>query len=469
MSQSKLESDRWHGWITRLARNSYARLSIVTLLLLILSVILIQAAPAPARNLRRPNIIVILAQDLAMSDLSCYGQTNYLTPNLDRLAATGMRFTNFYCGSPISVPSRATLLTGLHTGHSAVRGHEAALLTRQDVTIAEVIKRYGYRTGAIGLWGLGSPGTTGTPPRKGFDDWLGFLNEDHARQLYPEYLWRNEKRLVIADNVSGPRSASCQDLFARAALNFVKMHRDQPFLLYLAYTLPGRFATETNQTSSLSDYSVPLPQDGLTPQARRISLIQRVDQDVGRLLSSLDEQGLRSQTVIFFSSDRGSAEDEYWAAHPSSQQKQPVILPENLKETSLKVPMLVSWPGLIPPGRVSGYPWAFWDLLPTIADIGQTTRPEDLDGVSVVPTLLGKVQPEHEYFYWELPGTNFQQALRKDNWKAIASTNSATGELYNLRLDPGEKTNVFTQNPEVWEQLAARMKKAHSRPTTPSL
>lgn len=409
-------------------------------------------AQALTRAQMPPNIILVLAQNLGTNDLGCYGSNEGLTPNLDRLAASGVRFTRCYAGSPLSLPARATLLTGLHTGHGPIRGFEPAMLTRQHTTVSEVLKRRGYHTAAIGLWGLASPDTAGIPSQKGFDDWLGFLSPDHARVLYPNHLWRNDKILVLQDNADGVQSTSCQALFTRAATNFISVNRDNPFFLYLAYTLPGNLLPLTNTAG---------PEHRVQTLGRS-TLLKWLDRDIGRVLAILDHWRLQSNTVVFFSSD-GPKHATALSIVSTNSPDQAIDL-DSFLEGRLRVPMLVRWPGVFPAGRVSDFPWAFWDFLPTAADIAQSTRPEDLDGLSILNTLLGKPQKPHDYFYWEVsdPGHELRQVVQSDNWKAISLASGASGTLFNLVNDPGERTNVAALHPQVWNRLANLMKQARA-------
>jgi arylsulfatase A-like enzyme len=405
-----------------------------------------------SRSQMAPNIVFILAQNLGTNDLSCYGSRLVSTANIDRLASSGIRFNQCYTGSPLGIPARATLLTGLHTGHAPIRGLESAYLGRQDATVAEVLKRYGYRTAAMGLWGLGSVGSAGLPTRKGFDEWLGFLLPDHARQLYPEQLWRNEKKLVIEDNLNGNRAVSGHNLFTRAATNFISLHRSKPFFIYLACTLPGYGVPLTNASSTAS-----APED-----PNRATRLKWLDDDVGRILATLEHFKLQSNTVIFFSSDgRDSAGDQPGLVSSSSPNTRD---PDCLKENRLRVPMVVCWPGVFPAGRTSDFPWAFWDFLSTAADLAEATRPEDLDGLSVLPTLLGRSQKPHDYFYWEVPGPPLVQAVRQGNWKAIRATTDDLGGLYDLTNDAWEQTNSARFHPQIWSELTNLMNQAHASP-----
>jgi arylsulfatase A-like enzyme len=418
-------------------------------------------APSPP-SLRRPNIILILADDLGYGDLGCYGQKRIQTPNLDALASEGIRFTSCYAGSAVSAPSRAALLTGLHTGHVRIRGDGRVPLERSDTTVAEVLWRYGYRTAAIGKWALGPENTSGIPNKKGFDEWLGYLESTDAQNYFPELLWRNEKRLVLEENRNGAKGVYAHDLFTRAATNFVRSNRDHPFFLYLAYTIP-------HANSALQDKGMEVPsqrpyakEDWPEPEKNKAAVITRLDADVGKLVALLKALRIEHQTILFFTSDNGPHQEG--GVDPSFFQSAGPWrgIKRQLYEGGLRVPMIVRWPGIIKGGRVSDFPWAFWDFMYTAADLADVTRPEDLDGLSILPTLLGKEQKPHEFFYWELHENGFQQAVRTGAWKAVRSKLDAPLELYQLETDPREKTNVAAAHPEITQKIEAFLKTART-------
>jgi arylsulfatase A-like enzyme len=421
-------------------------------------------------NHRPPNIIFVLADDLGYGDLGCYGQKQIRTPNIDRLAAEGMRFTQCYAGSTVCAPSRCALMTGMHTGHCTVRGNALVPLRSADVTVAEVLKGAGYATALIGKWGLGEPGTAGVPNRKGFDFFFGYLNQVHAHNYYPDYLWKNEQKFplagnVVKENVATERAQYSQDLFTQEALSFVERQRTKPFFLYLAYTIPhannerGKVEGNGMEVPSDAPYSgMPWPQT----EKNHAAMITRLDADIGRLATRLQELHLDEETVVFFSSDNGPHKEG--GADPQFFQSSGPLrgYKRDLYEGGIRVPMLVRWPGKVRAGTVSEQVWAFWDFLPTAAELARGETPAGLDGISVVPTLLNNgPQKQHDFLYWEFHERGFQQAARMGDWKGIRKTDGAL-ELYDLQHDLGETSNVAALQPDVAAKIDAYLSSARS-------
>jgi arylsulfatase A-like enzyme len=430
-----------------------------------------RVAHCQADTPRKPNIIFILADDLGYGDLACYGQKQIATPCLDRLAAEGMRFTQCYAGSTVCAPSRCCLMTGRHTGHATVRGNALVPLRPDDVTVAEALKSAGYAAALVGKWGLGEAGSTGVPNRKGFDHFFGYLNQVHAHEYYPGYLWRNQQKVPLAihevrEGVSFRCSPYSPDLCTREALRYLDRSRDKPFFLYLAYTLPHanneRFSLEGNGMEVPDDApysSKPWPQQ----QKNHAAMITYLDRQVGRVLAHLKELKLDNDTIVFFSSDNGPHKEGgadplfFKSAGPLRGHKR------DLTEGGIRVPMIVRWPGHVKAGNVSDQVWAFWDVLPTLAELAGARPPRDLDGISVVPTLLGKgQQKQHDFLYWEFHERGFQQAARHDDWKAIRLKVNGPLELYDLKNDIGETRNVAKNQPDVVAQFEAYFKGARS-------
>jgi arylsulfatase A-like enzyme len=426
------------------------------------------AAEAP----RKPNIIFILADDLGYGDLGCYGQKQIKTPNIDRLANEGLRFTDAYAGCTVCAPSRCALLTGYNMGHASVRGNAKTTLKPEDVTVGEVLKSAGYATGIIGKWGMGDPGSTGVPNRQGFDYFFGYLNHKHAHNYYPAHLYLNDQEFPLAGNVesegvSTERAQYSHDLFAARALEFVEQHRREPFCLYLAFTTPHANNEAKNkgmEVPSDEPYSrEPWPE----PQRNHAAMITRMDADIGRLMAKLKELGLDESTVVFFSSDNGPHKEGggdpafFHASGPLRGYKR------DLTEGGIRVPFLARWPGKIDAGRTTSQPIAFWDVLPTLTELAGTTPPSGIDGVSIVPTLLGperagRPQTQHEFFYWEFHERGFQQAVRMGSWKAIRPQWKAPLELYNLSNDVGETHNVAADHPEVIAKIETYLSTART-------
>ncbi|MHC4648929.1 MAG: arylsulfatase [Planctomycetota bacterium] len=391
--------------------------------------------PVPAK----PNIIFILADDLGYGDVGCYGQKQIQTPNIDRMAAEGMRFTQHYAGSTVCAPSRCVLMTGLHTGHCRVRANARILMEPEDVTVAKVLKSAGYVTGMIGKWGVGHPPPPGDPARNGFDYFFGYLNMVHAHNYYPEFLWRNE-------------------LFTEEALRFVDVFRKEPFFLYLAYTIPhanNEGGRHIGNGMEVPDYGIYKDKDWPDPKKGHAAMISRMDRDIGKLLAKLKELGIDANTLVMFSSDNGphkegGADPAFFNSNgPLTGKKR------DLYEGGIRVPLVARWPGRIKPGSVSDHVSAFWDFLPTAAELGGASAPADTDGVSMVPTLLGKPskQKEHEYLYWEFHERGGKQAVRMGDFKGVRlnvhKDPNGPVELYNLANDIGEKHNIADRHPDI--------------------
>jgi len=443
-----------------------------------------QTAITPQAPAHKPNIIFILADDLGYGDLGCYGQTKIKTPNLDQLAAQGMRFTQSYAGSTVCAPSRCALMTGLHTGHALIRGNARVPLRPEDLTVAEVLKRAGYRTALVGKWGLGNEQTTGVPQRQGFEEFIGYLDQKHAHDYYSDYLWRYDPptdakrgydgRMSFPENEAGRKGLYLHDLFTTAALNFVKINKpDQfnnyrPFFLYLAYTIPhanneeGRRSGNGMQVPTDAPYSdQPWPQ----PEKNKAAMITRLDGDIGRLMDQLKRLGIEDNTIVFFSSDNGPHKEG--GVDPNFFQSSGLLrgIKRDLYEGGIRVPMIVRWPAKIKAGSVNDEPWAFWDFLPTAAEIARVRlrEKETLDGRSMLPALLGRPSTnQHQFLYWEFHERGFQQAVRMGDWKAVRPAAGAPLELYNLQTAPAEKENVAEKNPQVVARIEEDLKTART-------
>jgi arylsulfatase A-like enzyme len=417
---------------------------------------------------KKPNIIFILADDLGYGDLGCYGQKKIKTPNLDRMAAQGMRFTQAYAGSTVCAPSRCVLMTGKHTGHAHIRGNALVPLRPEDITIATLLRRAGYVTGLIGKWGLGEPGSTGIPTKQGFDYFFGYLNQQHAHNYYPDYLWRNEEKVsidgnVVEKNVATKRTQYSHDLFADEALRFIEINKAKPFYLYLAFTIPhanneaGKLGMEVPSDEPYS--KEPWPQ----PQRNHAAMITRMDRDIGRLFEKLRELGIDDNTIVFFSSDNGPHQEGggdpffFRSSGPLRGFKR------SLHEGGVRVPIIVRWPGRIPQGQTNHHVWAFWDFLPTAAELAGAKTPNNIDGISVVPTLLGQgKQRTHEFLYWEFHERGFQEAVRMGDWKAIRPKLGGTLELYDLAKDLGEEKNIAEGHSDVVTRIEALLQNART-------
>ena len=430
-------------------------------------------AAAPGTGPRPPNIIFILADDLGYGDLGCYGQRLIQTPNLDRMAAEGMRFTQCYAGSTVCAPSRCCLMTGLHTGHARVRGNKRVPLRPEDVTVADVLKGAGYTTALIGKWGLGEPGTSGVPNRQGFDEFFGYLNQGRAHNYYPEYLWRNEEKVAIEGNVESrdhrgvsiERKQYSHDLFTREALEFIERRKDEKFFLYLAYTIPhannerGRAEGDGMETPSYGPYA---DKPWANPQKGHAAMISRMDRDIGALFQKLRDLGLDENTIVFFSSDNGThkeggADPQFFTSSgPLRGYKR------DLYEGGIRVPTMVRWPGNVEAGVVNEHAWGFWDFPATAAQLAGAAIPEGLDGISMLPTLLGNEQECHDSLYWEFHEGGFKRALRMGDWKAVSLGSDKPLELYDLSEDLGETNNVAEAHPEIVARIEHYLRTART-------
>lgn len=418
-----------------------------------------------------PSIIFIMADDLGYGDLGCYGSTTIRTPNIDRLASEGMLFSQAYSGSPVCAPARCVLMTGLHSGHARIRdnnpkiggrleafadGGEGGIrlsLKAEDLTVAEVLKSAGYATGISGKWGLGEPGTEGTPNQQGFDEWLGYLNQNHAAYYYTEYLDRNEGRREIIENRDGARGVYSNDLMADFAVEFVRRHRDGPFFLYLPYTIPHN----RMEVPDLGDYAArDWPEDAKIYAA----MVTRLDGYVGRLMAELDELGLAEKTLIFFTSDNGPLRGRRAEILDSAGGLRG--FKATMYEGGIRVPLIARWPGRVAAGVTCDEPWMFSDFLPTCADIAGVPLPEFTDGRSVLPLLTGVADSLGERsFYWEFPRERLNQAARLGRWKAIRYGMDQPVELYDLKTDPAESRDVARANPDAVAALSRIMDNEH--------
>lgn len=427
----------------------------------------------------RPNIIFILADDLGYGDLGCYGQDKSQTPNIDKMAAEGMKFTNHYSGSAVCAPSRCVLMTGRHTGYATIRENGQHPLADDDVTIAELLKQVGYTTGAVGKWGLGEAGSRSTPNKVGFDYWYGFLNQGVAHFYYTPWIWENEEKIVIKENADGKRGVYTHDLLTGKALSFIEANKENPFFLYLSYAIPH--AEMAVPEDSLRQYAGKFPEKpkktggggggygtGLegycgneTPNACYAAMISRMDRDLGTILERLKKLDIDRNTLVVLTSDNGPSGEGgnsikfFNSSGPLRGQK------ASLYEGGIRVPMIARWPGMIEREGTSDLISAFWDYMPTFAELAGFERPDYCDGVSLVPTLIGRPekQEQRQYLYWELSRKQ-AQAVRMGDWKALRFGKKGDIELYNIKDDIGETANIASENPAVVGQIAKIMHKA---------
>jgi arylsulfatase A-like enzyme len=393
------------------------------------------------------------------------------TPNLDRLAADGIRFNNLFAGSCVCAPTRCCFLTGKHSGHSSVRVNGGGTpLRAEEVTIASMLKRLGYATGGFGKWGCGGRDSTGVPEKHGFDVFLGYYDQVHAHSYYPPYLIRNSEEVPLAGNHGGASGQTyAQYVIHDAALKFIRQHAHQPFFAYLPYTPPhGMFSIPDSDPAWAMYQDKPWSEDA----RRYAAMVTLEDRQVGELLALLKELGLEQNTLVFFSGDNGGADYFASAEHPRgvhSANKNPQTGVEfrgkkgTLYEGGLRVPFIARWPGKIAPGTVSDYLGYFPDVLPTIAEVTGAKAPADSDGISLLPTLIGEAaaghaQKQHEYLYWEIGNAT---AIRQGNWRAVRRGAQAKWELYDLAVDPSESKDLADANPGIVARLSALAAQAH--------
>ena len=437
-----------------------------TLLVLFVSLISCSGAWA-ADGKTRLNIIFILADDLGYGDLGCYGQERIKTPNIDQLAAQGLRFTQAYAGSTVCAPSRCSLMTGLHTGHCTIRGNADVPLRDQDVTVAEVLKQAGYRTGLVGKWGLGEVNTSGHPNRQGFDYFYGYLDQTHAHNYYPDHLWRNEERIPLPNKVAGGVSSNKQvyshDLIEQEAMDFIHRERANPFFLYLAVTIPHANNEAKQFGMEVPDLGEYADRDWPDQEKAKAAMISRLDRHVGQLMNRLEELKISENTIVIFTSDNGPHKEG--GSDPNFFDSNGPLrgIKRDLYEGGIRVPTIAHRPGHIKAGETTGQIFTFWDFLPTAAELAGAPSP-DVDGISIVPTLLGKSteQKQHEYIYWEFFERGFQQAARSGPWKAVRLNRSEPLALFNLENDLGEEHDVASDRPEVVKTMNGYFKEART-------
>lgn len=444
-------------------------------------------AATPAKAKKAPNVVFIIADDLGYGELSCYGQEKFQTPNIDRLALQGMRFTQCYSGTTVSAPSRSCLLTGLHSGHTPIRGNREVepegqmSLPANVYSIFQVFKNAGYTTGAFGKWGLGAPGEVGDPNKQGVDDFFGYNCQLLAHNYYADHLWENDKRIELKDNYDGGFGTYTQDLIQEKALKFLDKNSDKPFFLFLPYVLPHaelivpedsiiqKFRGKFPEKPFKGCDSGPAFRKGgycsqKEPHATFAAMIYRLDVYVGQVIAKLKEMGVYDNTIIVFTSDNGPHMEG--GADPNFFNSNGIFrgYKRDVYEGGIRVPFIAAWPGVIRQGQTD-FMCSFWDMLPTFAQL-TGNKAKKTDGVSLMPLLTGKGrQKEHDYFYFEFQELGGRQAVRKGDWKLIrlkaSKGDHSVWELYNLAADPSEVHNVINEYPGIVEELRAIMDKAH--------
>ena len=420
--------------------------------------------PAPAAS--RPNIVFILADDLGYGDLGCYGQSVIETPHLDRMASEGVRFTRAYAGHTVCAPSRCTIETGLHTGHATYRDNgPAPPLAPEDNTLGKLMKTAGYRTALVGKWSLGGLGTTGYPLEQGYDEWFGYFSQTHAHNFYPEHLLDGRSAVLLRGNFGARRTEYAPDLFTERALRFVGQDDPRPFFLHLCYNTPhanNEMGRDTGDGMQVPDYGAYAGRDWPNPEKGFAAMVSRLDRDVGRILARLQETGRDANTLVVFSSDNGPHE-EGGHKHEFFNSNGPLRgYKRALYDGGIRVPAIARWPGRIRAGRVSEHPWAFWDLLPTFADVAGAAAPGGVDGISLLPELLGKPQRRHDYLYWEAHRPHFRQAVLMDRWKAVRPGQGAPIELYDIIAGIDEQSDLAARRPDIVGQAERILREART-------
>lgn len=435
-------------------------------LLLAVAMLFQVAGSLPAAEpVMKPNIIFVLSDDLAQGDVGCYGQKFIQTPHLDAMAKEGMRFTQAYCGTSVCAPSRTSLMIGKHMGHSPIRANREVQpegqkpLPAGTYTVAKLLKANGYATACTGKWGMGMFDTAGSPLKVGFDHFFGYNCQRHAHSYFPTYLYRDDKRFDLpGNNGKGIGKTYAQNLIEDDALAWVTANKDKPFFLFYSITLPhGRH--------EIDDVGVYRDRPWTQQQKSYAAQVTRLDSDVGRLLALLKELKLDDKTLVIVAGDNGSSfapTSEIGKLFDQTMGGKLRGFKRSLYEGGLRQACIARWPGMIPPGKVSDEPWAFWDFLPTCADLigAELPKGETTDGVSIVSLLKGGPAPKRDYFYWELHEGASLQAVRFGNWKAVKNGKSAAIELYDLTTDSAETTNVADKHPMLVKQAEAIMHKA---------
>lgn len=425
------------------------------------------SAEAAADDHTRPNIIFVLCDDLAQGDLGCYGQPKIQTPHLDRMAREGMRFTQAYCGTSVCAPSRASLMVGQHTGHSPIRGNREIQpegqkpLPEGTYTVAKLLQSQGYATACVGKWGMGLFDTSGSPLKNGFDHFYGYNCQRHAHSYFPSYLYKDDKRFSLEGNDGlGIGKTYAQELIADEAIRWVKANQDRPFFLFYAVTLPhGRY--------EIDDLGIYKDKPWTAEQKAYAAMVTRLDSDLGRLLRTLKDQKIDEKTLVIVAGDNGSSfapDSEIGQLFDQTMGGRLRGFKRSLYEGGLRQACIARWPGVIPAGTVRDEPWAFWDFLPTCADLIGTPLPANVptDGLSILPLLKGGLAPSRPYFYWELHEQMPIQAARFGDWKAVRNGFNKPIELYDLKTDVGETHNLAAAHPDLVAEAERIFKTAHT-------
>ncbi|PRD48947.1 arylsulfatase [Sphingobacterium haloxyli] len=460
-------------------------LQTVPLIVLLLSGMIISATAQQ----RKPNIVFILTDDLGIGDIGSYGQEKIKTPNLDKLASRGMRFENFYSGTSVCAPSRSALMTGQHTGHTYIRGNKEVQPEGQEpladsiATVAMLLKKAGYTTGAFGKWGLGMVGTSGDPLEKGFDEFYGYNCQRQSHRYYPTHLWHNAEKMVLEGNNLQQKIHYAPELIQQKTLAFIEENQHKPFFLFVPTVLPHAELAGPND-EFYQQYSASFPETAHKgndygphatipgyasvekPRATFAAMVSRLDNYVGEIVDKLEQLGLSENTLIIFTSDNGAhreggADPQFFNSSAGLKGYK-----RDLYEGGIRVPMLAVWPGKISPANTMSLVAAFWDVLPTLAEVSGVSIPDSTDGISILPTLTGKgKQRKHRYLYWEFHEDGGRQAVRSSDWKLVRlkvkDGSQTIEELYNLKNDPAERDNIIRKHGKIAKKLGKYIDEAH--------
>lgn len=433
---------------------------------------------------KRTNIIFIIADDLGYGDIGINGQKKIETPNIDRLAKMGVQFKQFYAGTAVCAPSRASLMTGLHTGHAPVRGNKGfkpegqTPLPDSSITFSMLLRDAGYTTAAFGKWGLGFITTSGDPQKKGFDEFYGYNCQTLAHNYYPDHLWQNHDKIDLSGNLKYD-SVYSADLIHKQAMQFLKADHDKPFFLFLPYTLPhadvflphdsvynyyvkkfNEKPVEIKSTDREAHHFDPYP------HAAFAAMVARLDQYTGEIMKAVEEKGIARNTLIIFTSDNGPHREN--GGDPDFFNSSGGLrgIKRDLYEGGIRVPFIAYQPGLTKVGSVNNTPFAFWDLFNTFLDMAGLPKSKQTDGFSILPSIKGQKQQAHPYLYWEFHEGGGRQAVRIGNWKGVrlnVNKENLPLELYDLQKDPSEKNNIAANYPAIVQQIENIMANAHQR------
>jgi arylsulfatase A-like enzyme len=435
-----------------------------------LAFLLVSAGVATSAE-QPPNVIYVMADELGYFEPSFMGNPNIKTPNLDKMAAEGMVFKNMFAGSSVCAPTRCCFLTGKHSGHTSVRANGGGTPLREgEETIASILKKRGYATGGYGKWGCGGRDSTGVPEQHGFDEFLGYYDQVHAHTYYPPYLIRNSEEVPMAGNNGGSKGETYSHyVIYDAAISFIRAHSKEPFFCYMPFTPPhGNFDIPDSDPA----WQLYMNESWPEPARRYAAMVTMVDRQMGELFAALKELGIDDNTLVFFSGDNGANDYFNSTEHPRGVHfgnKDPKTGTEfrgtkgTLYEGGVRIPFVARWPGKIAPGTVSDHLGYFPDILPTIAEVAGVPVPRDIDGISIVPQLIGeeaagRPQAQHEFLYWEINGWT---AIRKGQWRAVRPKSSLSWELYDLHSDPSESKDLASTHTETLSELIALAEKAH--------